>query len=120
MPGEATLKFYQGGTKVFLVTHKSTTGTVRDYTGCTFACTGKAAHSDTATTFTLTTANGGVSYPTIDGVKKIQLNFTDEITAAVPSGQGVWDLFAFTATGESLPILFGQYLNQRKVPSPNV
>lgn len=120
MPGEATLRFYQGGTKTYLVTQKSATGTVRDYTGCTFACTGKAAHSDTATTFSLTTANGGVSYVTIAGVKKIQLNFTDELTANMPSGQGVWDLFAFTATGESLPILFGQYLNQRKVPSPNV
>lgn len=120
MPGEATLRFYQGGTQTYLVTVKSTSGVVRDYSGCTFACTGKAAHSDTATTFSLTTANGGVSYVTIAGVKKIQLNFTDELTANMPSGQGVWDLFVFMADGTSLPILFGDYHNHRRVPTPNV
>lgn len=120
MPGQATIRIYQGETKTYLVTHKSESGVVRDYSGCTFAANGKQAHSDTTTTWSLTTANGGIEYVTIDGVKKIKLKFTDELSATIPATTGVWDLFAFTPTGESIAILYGPYISQRRVPSPNV
>lgn len=120
MPGNATLQFYQGGSKTVLITWKSSTGAVRDLTGCTFRCIGKKAYSDTTTTFSLTSANGGATLITDAGVQKIRLAWTDEAVAGIPFGDGVWDLFIDFANGDAQPLLAGIYRCSRRVVAPNV
>lgn len=119
MPGELSLRLYQGQSKTLFITWKSDTGVVRSLTGCTFRLVGKRSKSDTATTLNLTTANGKAILDTAKGYDRIKLVFSASDTLAVPFGQGWFDLFVDFPDGSANCLISDSYHCDRRVATPN-
>lgn len=94
---EVNLVIPQGATFAFAIVHKDAAGEVIDHSGSTI----RMAFQNRRSTVTYDMSEH------CTGGEQVTVSIPPEITAALPKGTLVWDIFAETADGTSVRLAYG-------------